>query len=150
MTPEERKAKQKEWSAKWRTNNKEKDKQQKAKWRANNREQDLANKAKYRADNKEKIAESYRIHILKKEYGMSKEDYDDMLEGQGGVCAICKQVCSTGRALAVDHDHQTGIVRALLCRDCNIALGLMKDKPALLRTAANYLERHMSAAAGQV
>jgi hypothetical protein len=142
MTPEERKVKQKEWSAKWRANNKEKHKEHCAKWRANNREQDLANKAKYRAENKEKIAEGYRRHVLQKEYGLSKEDYDRMLEEQGGICAICKKPCATKRSLAVDHDHVSGKIRGLLCRACNVVLGLMKDNPALLRISADYLELH--------
>lgn len=141
MTPEERKIKQREWSANWRANNKEKHKEHCNKWRENNREQDLASKAKYRAENKEKIAEGYRRHILKKNFGITKEEYDQMLAHQNGVCAICLEVCATGRDLAVDHDHETGKVRGLLCRDCNVSLGLMKDDPNRLRKAAEYLEQ---------
>lgn len=142
MLTEERKAKQKEYSKKWREKHPQRAKEFSQKWRAKNHAKDLANKAKYRAENKEKIAEGFRRHVLKKEYGLSLEDYNYMLEKQGGVCAICKQLCSTKRSLAVDHNHVTGKIRSLLCRDCNVALGLMKENPELLRDAACYLEQH--------
>ncbi len=75
---------------------------------------------------------------------MSQDDYDKLLQLQNGVCAICQQECSTKRSLAVDHDHQTGQVRALLCRDCNITIGLMKEDAARLRAAADYIEKYNS------
>jgi hypothetical protein len=141
MTPEERKIKQREWSAKWRANNKEKQKEHRDKWRKKNREKDLVSKAKYRSENKEKIAEGYRRHILRKKFNLTKEDYDQVLANQNGTCAICSLSCETGRDLAVDHDHETGKIRGLLCRNCNVSLGLMKDDPARLRKAAEYLEQ---------
>ena len=72
-------------------------------------------------------------------YGLSRADYDALLAHQRGVCAICG-----GRrtyALDVDHDHATGKVRGLLCRQCNRRLlPAAKDNPETLRNAANYLE----------
>lgn len=76
---------------------------------------------------------------LQREYGISIETYETMLVAQGGVCAICKKACATGRALAVDHDHVTKEVRGLLCANCNNGLGRFNDSPALLREAANYI-----------
>lgn len=67
-----------------------------------------------------------------------------MVTAQGGVCAICEQP-EPKKRLAVDHDHTTGAVRALLCSKCNVALGLMSDDPARLRVAAHYLETHHGA-----
>ena len=64
-----------------------------------------------------------RKHILKKLYGLTLESFDEMLKAQGGVCAICKQTDKTGKFL-VDHDHETGKVRGLLCRRCNHIIGL--------------------------
>lgn len=59
---------------------------------------------------------------------------------QGGICAICsKTEEANGKALAVDHDHETGRVRGLLCDDCNLALGRFQDSPDVLRRAINYL-----------
>ena len=79
-----------------------------------------------------------------KKFGITLEQYDEMLTAQGGVCAICKQpeAVSREQALAVDHDHTRNVVRAILCNRCNRALGFFRDDPALLRAAAAYLEAH--------
>jgi hypothetical protein len=78
--------------------------------------------------------------------GVTEEDYFAMLEAQGGRCAICPtdQPWSRSDTWAVDHDHETGAVRALLCHRCNTALGLLGDDPARMRAAADYVERHKS------
>lgn len=82
-------------------------------------------------------------HHLKTKFGISREDYELMFKEQGGKCAICKTT-KTGRTknFAVDHNHETGAVRSLLCTTCNTGIGHLKDDPALLRAAADYLERH--------
>ena len=76
--------------------------------------------------------------MLKAQYGITPEQYTEMVVAQGGVCLICREV---SEGLCVDHDHVTGKVRGLLCHECNMALGKMKDDPARLRSAAEYLER---------
>jgi len=64
-----------------------------------------------------------------------------MLKSQNGNCAICGiDQPSNGRRLAVDHDHETGKVRALLCGNCNTGMGSFMDNPKLLQKAINYLE----------
>lgn len=85
-----------------------------------------------------------RSNGLKRNYGITLEDYDKMYEQQGGCCAICWTTKPGGRwnHFAVDHNHKTGAVRELLCQNCNTALGLMQDSPDLLRFAANYLDKH--------
>lgn len=73
-------------------------------------------------------------------YGLGEGEYDQLLEAQGGVCAVCKQ--SRSKRLDVDHDHRTGIVRGLCCARCNrqlLARGL-RDDPQIARNAASYLE----------
>ena len=65
-----------------------------------------------------------------------------MLLAQGGACAICRQV---GK-LDVDHDHETRKVRALLCRSCNLMIGVMHEDSGRLRAAAEYLEAHAESA----
>lgn len=60
---------------------------------------------------------------LRKKYGISLEDYDAMHDEQRGVCAICGNEESQNRHLSVDHDHETGRVRGLLCGSCNTKLG---------------------------
>lgn len=89
----------------------------------------------------------YKNGQLLYEYGITLEEYDQMLEDQDGVCAICRCPPTYERngkvlALHVDHDHKTGEVRGLLCHTCNLGLGRFKDNPALLRDAAQYLEKH--------
>lgn len=79
------------------------------------------------------------ISSLKTKYDLTPEEYQEMSERQGFVCAICGEV-SPGRNLAVDHDHVTGKVRGLLCIKCNRSLGGFKDDPVRLRRAADYLE----------
>lgn len=83
-----------------------------------------------------------RKHYNLLRYGIGGEEYAQLLENQGGVCAICGSPCPTGKDLSVDHDHGTGAIRGLLCHHCNIGLGHFKDNPALLNAAIAYLGRH--------
>jgi hypothetical protein len=69
---------------------------------------------------------------------MTAAEADYMLEQQDGLCAICR----AAPAVHVDHDHETGAVRALLCFNCNGGLGQFKDNPHLLHAAAYYVEFH--------
>lgn len=80
-------------------------------------------------------------------YGLTPRKYAVMLELQGGVCAICRCACKTGRNLAVDHDHDTGVVRGLLCNDCNNGLGRFADDTERLEAAINYLKSTTAAEA---
>ena len=79
-------------------------------------------------------------------YGIDYNAYAYLFNTQGGRCAICSQPPSgTGRqsgSLHVDHDHVTGKIRALLCNHCNVGLGALRDDPALLIAAAEYILRH--------
>ncbi len=87
----------------------------------------------------------YRNYQYMKKYGITLADYNELLEAQGGKCAICgitREECNDKRALPVDHDHETGQVRGILCHSCNRAIGLLKDSPKNLRQAADYLERY--------
>ena len=78
---------------------------------------------------------------------LTEDEYEAMLEAQGGVCAICKEK-PKGSRLSVDHVHGTDQVRGLLCNLCNPALGLFKDNPDRLKRAIEYLERGGSRSAG--
>jgi len=76
-----------------------------------------------------------------KKFGITPIQYEELLRAQNGVCAICKTVkqSTIKTKLHVDHDHLSGEIRGLLCHNCNVTLGLMKDNPDLLRAAADYL-----------
>lgn len=63
-----------------------------------------------------------------------------MLAQQGGVCGICKDERTSDRRFHIDHDHETGAVRGLLCHACNTGIGSLRDSPDLLRAALTYLE----------
>jgi Recombination endonuclease VII len=74
---------------------------------------------------------------LRDKYKISPADYERMAAEQAGRCAICRKV---PERLFVDHDHQTGRVRGLLCRDCNFALGWLRDDADTAIAAAGYLK----------
>jgi len=150
-------------------NIKEKNTLKQKKWRAAHREVALArakayrethkeelNAAhrKYRAANKEKCAtyikaynkthaadlkKKNRMKHLKHVYNITLAEYDQMLEAQSGVCKICGGINADGRRLTVDHDHETGKIRGLLCSQCNAGLGFFKDNYFLLAVATKYL-----------
>lgn len=87
----------------------------------------------------------WRRRWLERQYGLTERDYNQLLAEQGGVCAICQQPetdtnkYGTVKMLAVDHDHETGVIRGLLCQECNTGIGSLKHDPALLLKAADYV-----------
>ena len=76
-----------------------------------------------------------------RKYGLSAAEFEVLAAAQNGACAICAKVYESAK-LHVDHDHDSGKVRALLCGSCNRAIGMLKDDPALCRAAADYLTKH--------
>lgn len=77
---------------------------------------------------------------LRAKYGITIEEFEAMLDAQGGACAVCRSH-PEHRDLCVDHDHDTGKVRGLLCDLCNRMLGQAGDNPALLEAGASYLRQ---------
>ncbi|MEU3252111.1 endonuclease VII domain-containing protein [Streptomyces sp. NPDC006997] len=73
---------------------------------------------------------------LKRQYGISQAERDQLAASQGGVCCICLVALPEH----VDHCHETGRVRGVLCFSCNAALGQFKDRPDVIRRAAAYVE----------
>lgn len=73
---------------------------------------------------------------IKERYGLSKSDYQARYEEQGGRCGICAR---EQEVLAVDHCHETGAVRGLLCKQCNSAIGLLGDNLSGVLNAVEYL-----------
>lgn len=79
---------------------------------------------------------------IKSKFGVDREEYHSMLDKQGGKCGLCGDaVCQSGKRLAVDHCHETGAVRGVLCYNCNTGLGKFRDNPEVLRKAAEWIER---------
>jgi hypothetical protein len=94
-----------------------------------------------------------RAWHLRRTYGITLAQYDELLIAQGGLCALCKrpQLKACGRTGAkdvermhVDHDHKSGKIRGLLCALCNRGLGCFSEDPDLLEWAAAYLRSHCS------
>ena len=75
-----------------------------------------------------------------RQYGLSLDDYGQMVSEQSGLCAICKE--KPEKDLFVDHCHSTGRVRGLLCSNCNTGIGLLRDNTATLLAAINYLKEN--------
>ncbi len=91
------------------------------------------------SEKKEKLIAQRRNAHLRREFGITTEHYEQLLNTQKGVCAICKE-SKQYKLLAVDHDHTTGIIRGILCENCNRALGMFKDDENRLQNAIEYLK----------
>lgn len=85
--------------------------------------------------------ERRRDSRMRKQFGIGAAEFDAMVKRQGGGCAICGTTVgdSVGRRLAVDHCHDTGRIRGILCSRCNRGLGYFGDDRALIQRAADYL-----------
>ena len=154
---EKNRGKSREASKNWRINNPEKykanyRKQNKTErqkesvktWIKNNHEKHLNNQYAWRKRNPEKWAMHQRNGQLKRLYGIDHSIYLEMLKTQDGKCKICGSENHNGRGqyFHVDHDHETGIVRGLLCHYCNTVIGCAEDKISTLDGTIRYLELH--------
>ena len=84
-----------------------------------------------------------RDYFLRYNYGITLDDFETMLQGQNHQCALCGTTEPGGKGtFHVDHCHETGKIRALLCHFCNIMLGHAKEDPELLEKAAAYIRKH--------
>lgn len=127
----------------WVRNNREKANESRRRWREKNPGKDAAATQKHYQANRKEILERYR----QRRYGVSAHTVEKMKLTQGGVCAICKVVPE--KQFHVDHDHRTGKVRSLLCHNCNLALGHLKDSAIIARAAADYLDTFRQTAGEQ-
>jgi hypothetical protein len=112
-------------------------------WRARNPERHRLAIKKWREANRQRHRDNAYWWSAKKEFGITKDQWDEMLRSQGGVCAICSvRPEEVNKRFHVDHDHATGKNRGLLCHYCNLMLGQAKDSATRLRLGAAYLEAH--------
>lgn len=110
------------------------------------REWSRRNPDRVKANKKPAVARANSHKTTCAKYGITVEQYAEMLRRQHGVCAICGEPETLIRNgtlcnLTIDHDHGTGQVRGLFCNNCNRAIGLLKDDSAVLREATAYLDR---------
>ena len=129
---------------KWASDNKVKNIARASTWNKQNRERHNEISVKWNANNKRKKKDTH----LKRNFGISLEQYDGIFAAQNGKCAICGNTESTldrrsgePKMLSVDHDHITGKIRGLLCQRCNLILGLFEDSTSNLIMAIKYLEK---------
>ena len=81
--------------------------------------------------------ERERVGQLRRKYGITNEEYDEMFKKQDGRCLVCGE--TSDKVLCVDHDHKTGRVRGLLCYRCNTALGHLRDDPEIIMKLYEYM-----------
>ena len=110
-------------------------------WRRDNPEKAREITNKWYARNKAKRQAAIKRWKVK-QYGITVEEFDAMIEAQHGACAICLRSFTEVDPPCIDHCHRTNTVRGVLCRPCNLSIGNARDCPTVLRLAANYLERN--------
>lgn len=97
--------------------------------------------------NREYHRVNYKHTYRLRTYGITEEQYQEMLKRQDGKCAICD---SPDKKLVIDHDHLTGKVRGLLCNQCNKGIGSLQDKIWVILGAVNYLAKHNKTQSGSM
>jgi hypothetical protein len=151
LTPEQ-KLQRAEYARKWRRKNPEKASKQSKLYRIRNKEKIKISNKKYREENNEYLQkinkewynenkEKVRDVQLNRTFGITLEEYNELLNKQNGVCSICGDPPTIDqKKFSIDHDHITGKIRGILCRGCNVGIGHFKDDPELLRKAINYIK----------
>jgi hypothetical protein len=143
---QERRAKDRERTAKYRSENPEKIKEiQKRSYDRLKSDPDRIEKLRewqkqYREKNRKALSDGER----KRRFGITPEKYAELFKSQNGTCAICNNPETATRlgkvkALSVDHCHKSGAIRGLLCSDCNTGIGKLKDDVKILQSAIQYL-----------
>jgi len=103
-----------------------------------------ATKARRQGPRRQQILDKQIDSQMMRLYGIGLDDYNTMLEDQGGKCAICgtSEPGHGGNRFCIDHCHTTGKVRGLLCMPCNVSIGHLKDNVQLIENALNYVKVH--------
>jgi len=91
----------------------------------------------YHKNNRVKVRKQQLISHRRREYGLTEEEYNNMVLSQNNMCAICNK--PNDRTLHIDHEHVTGKVRGLLCSNCNLGIGLLQEDLIILNRAIKYL-----------
>jgi hypothetical protein len=101
----------------------------------------LANKILQRVqlERHEKRLQARKRSRLRHMYGITPQQHDQMLEAQGYLCALCGCELTADAVPSVDHSHETDIIRGIVCRKCNLMIGLAEDDPKILYLGIKYL-----------
>lgn len=87
-----------------------------------------------------KHPERQKAYLRKSRYGITQQQYDEMVMIQCGTCALCAEIPASGKPLVVDHNHKTGVVRELLCQPCNIMVGYREKRPSAWKRVEDYVK----------
>ena len=96
----------------------------------------------YYMKNRERLLKMERARKLRSRYGMTEDDYKQMIVDQNNLCSICAVDFSKVDKIHIDHCHTTNKVRGLLCVNCNSGIGIFRDDIEVLEKAIKYLEKH--------
>lgn len=127
-----------EYQQRWRDKNRVRIRKQQRARREEHLEEERERLRRYAADFPERRVSAQRRHRLK-QYGLTPEQYNELVAAQEGKCAVC---ATAEHLLHIDHDHTTGKVRGLLCGNCNRALGILKEDPERITALAAYAKQH--------
>ena len=108
------------------------------KWREANPEKARATHDRWIRNNKERARQSHKFRLLRSRYGVSRSEYENLMRIAGGVC----ELCGSGHILSLDHCHQSGLVRGILCMRCNTAMERFDEMPDFPARVVKYLEKH--------
>jgi hypothetical protein len=141
ITPEQRRLYNDRWKDRHPEAAKESHRKAQLKWRANNRAHVKVVKQAWDAANRPKVNAYRRAQYYKSRYGLTVAERDAMILAQGSRCKTCGGD-SPGNKLGwvVDHCHSTDKIRGILCHDCNLALGHVKDDVAILESLIKHLK----------
>ena len=121
-------------------------------WRLKNKDKIREQSRSYAEKNKERRTKLARLRYRKnpqreldlirfRKYGISGDEFREIIEKQNGKCPICTN--SINKNFSVDHEHGTGRIRGIICNNCNLAIGNAGDSPDRLRAMASYLEKNI-------
>lgn len=119
-------------------------------WRIKNPDKQKAAVKSWIDRNRDHRKAYQRAYQINKKYGVDEEWFASLSLKQKGVCAICGQFDGTGKwkKLVIDHDHNTGKIRGLLCNECNRGIGYLKDSVDILEKSVEYLKQHKDSNVG--
>ena len=134
-----------EYSRNWRIKNNARAKDTYKRYNKNNQEK----RRKYYEEFRRKYPDKIIYQGRMRHYGITKIQFDEILSKQNGVCAICKGSVVGKRKCHIDHDHSNNKVRGILCQDCNLGIGRLKENIDIFNFAINYLIKWKSIHASQ-
>jgi hypothetical protein len=146
MTPLERRQQNAARARAWRQANPERHRENARRWQQENPERHREIQRRARKRHAEKMGRGHDYaRMIRAKYGLTVEQVNVMREEQAGACAICRNTFT--KTPHIDHCHETGRVRGLLCYRCNVGIGYLRSSPALLARAMEYLGAHQEATA---